>query len=229
MADEQIMKSDRDKKYHQVVYVKDTKDGPGHASTSIIKSSGKGNKVNHTSFYPSNFGALPNAITLGSVPVKGQIKNDHENDLKEADHILVKEISKDDYKQAKATQSKFSEKVEKGYHLYSIFGEHNPLATAATKFYHAHNNSNATHEKHHDLEGCFPAEDHLGISVYPNHHHVYGKKPKIHNCVTSTQKILNAANVPISYPFLPTNFTAPLTDEHGFEKIDAEKFKRNFS
>lgn len=214
--------------YHQVVYITDTQDGPGHASTSIIKSTENGSKVNHTSFYPHPYFIFPNAVSLGSVPVPGKLVDNHEKDLDDANHVLVKEINKDEYKQGKTAQRKFSEKVENGEHLYSVFRGYNPLAKMATFFYNAHNNSQATHTGHVDSEGFFPPEDHTGLSVYSTHHHLYAKKSTIHNCVSSTTKILNATNVPIGDPLIPTNFTSSLQNEHGFRKIDKDEFRENF-
>lgn len=220
----------QNRRYHQVVFIKDTNpdNGPGHASTSVIKSSEGTNKSNHTSFCPTVFGSVFNALTLGSVPVPGRLDPDHSNDLNEANHILVKEINDNEYKQARQAQREFSQKVHEREHLYSVFGGMNPLALFSNMIFNAANHANATQRQHVKTEGFYPPEDHTGIPVFSNHHHAFAKESKIHNCVSSTRDILHAANVSIEDPVLPTEFTHSLLNHHGFQKIDREEFDRRF-
>lgn len=214
------------KRYQQAVYIKETnqENGPGHVSTSIIKKSEEDTIVNHTSFHPTTFGSIINALSLGSIPVYGKVINDLDSDLSEADHVLVKDITEKEYKAALKMQREFVKEVESGHHFYSVFGSFNPLATGFTLFFNTCKSAHKTAENHKDIEGFYPLEDHIGIPVFSNSVHVKVKESTIHNCVSSTCKILNAANIKIDNPVTPTNFTQELITEHGFERVDKEEF-----
>ncbi|WP_019216106.1 hypothetical protein [Legionella tunisiensis] len=135
-------------KYHLFAFVKDTVDGPGHVSISAVKETTVKKKINHTSFFPGPLGSFINGITLGSVPVKGKLAPNHQEDLEEAEHVLVKPIDKEQYKSAVQAQKSFSRDVAEGMRFYSVFGTLNPLATFVTSFFTAHGNAHATIEKH---------------------------------------------------------------------------------
>ncbi|MBX3709843.1 MAG: hypothetical protein KIT56_05320 [Gammaproteobacteria bacterium] len=218
------------KRYQQVVYVKDTnqENGPGHASVSVIKHSEEGTQVNHTSFYPGPVGSIVNGLTLGSVPVRGELASDYKADLDEADHILVKEINKTQYKEAKNAQHEFAREVINGHHLYSVFGPLNPIAAVCVLFISFYKSAKKTAQHHKEIEGFYPPEDHTGILVFFNHHHRKAKKSRLHNCVSSTRKVLRASDRRVENPIAPTFFTNSLIKDHGFQKIEKDDFKNKF-
>ncbi|STX43835.1 Uncharacterised protein [Legionella donaldsonii] len=214
-------------KYHLFAFVKDTTDGPGHVSISSVKETPEQNKIKHTSFFPSLIGSFINGLSLGSVPVPGRLASDHQEDLREAEHVLVKEIDSEQYQRAKKAQKNFSKEVSAGKRAYSVFGSLNPFATLMTSFFNAQKNAYATAEKHKRIHGFHPVEDHCGFHVYDNESHSAPATFGPDNCASSVTYVVAEAGIPFSNPLIPTLFT-PSLEKQGFQKIDKEEFIQRF-
>jgi hypothetical protein len=214
--------------YQLVTYVKDTNEenGPGHVSVSLMKQKDGKNKVSHTSFYTGPIGSFVNGISLGSVPVQGIVSNDHLSDLEQAEHVLVKEISRNQYKDGKIAQKKFSDDVDQNRRFYSVFGTLNPLPLLLTSLLNNYRNANLTAEKHHEEHNSYPPEDHCGVPVYTDSH--IGEKVKVDNCSSSVAHVLNGAGFKFKNPIIPTFFTDQLQVNHKFESVNKSEFKSKF-
>ncbi|KTD75130.1 hypothetical protein [Legionella waltersii] len=216
----------KETKYEVVVCVKDTNNdnGPGHVSAFTRSTSeGEESTVTHTSFFPGAIGSLLNALTLGSVPVIGQLAPDHQQDYDEADHVLVSPVSKEQYQDMKKEQQKFSKEVENGRSIYSVFGTTNPFANLIPSFLSGSEGARQVSEQYKAEVGCFPPEDHCGIEVYSNDKHpeVVPEPMKVHNCASSITSILQAGGFKFDNPTIPTFFTSQLQDL-GFKEINKE-------
>lgn len=215
--------------YNLVAYVKETnqENGPGHVSVSAVKQKNGKSKVSHTSFFPGAFGSLLNAVTLGSIPVKGQQADSHKEDFDEANHVLVKKVGKEDYKKAKQAQKEFSEEVKTGQKFYSVFGRANPCASFLASAFSAFRNDYLTTQAYKKNNGFHPPEDMVGINIYGNDDHVDAGTSTPENCASSSAYILSRAGVSMRSPLIPNFFTDKL-EEQGFEKIDKKEFEKKF-
>jgi hypothetical protein len=220
------MKAKKDTKYEVVVCVKDTnnENGPGHVSGFTRKTQEDETTVNHTSFFPGAIGSLLNAITFGSIPVVGQLAPNHTEDLQEADHVLVSQVSEEQYENMKKAQIEFSEEVDNGRATYSVFGTSNPLANLIPSFLIGGEGAKEVMEQHIKDTGCLPPEDHCGIHVYSDDKHPeLTDTIKVHNCASSVSTILQAGGFNFDNPKIPTFFTSALKDL-GFEEVDKNLF-----
>ncbi|MBA2709709.1 MAG: hypothetical protein H0U57_03845 [Tatlockia sp.] len=214
--------------YQVVTYVKDTNEenGPGHVSVSLMKQKNGNNKISHTSFYTGILGSFINGVSFGSVPVPGIVSNNHEVDMNEAEHVLVKDISREQYKSAKMAQQEFSKDVAANRRIYSVFGSLNPLSLALTTLLNHYRNANLTAEKHKEEHSCYPPEDHCGLTVYDIGH--VEEKVKIDNCSSSVTHVLNGAGFKFKNPVIPTFFTDQLQDKHEFKSVEKSEFISKF-
>ncbi|KTC90318.1 hypothetical protein OQJ18_04445 [Fluoribacter dumoffii] len=211
--------------YQIGVCIKDTnqENGPGHVTTLLIKKKeGKTTQIRTTSFYPGPVGSLVNGVTFGSVPVSGQLAPDHLEDVKEADHVLVKSLPKEQFKNAKQGQTEFNEDVKKGHRLYSVFGKENPLAKGMKRLVQGAGGAHMVVEKHKKETGCYPPEDFCGIHVFDDDHPT-PPKVRIDNCSSSATHILRRGGIDFENPLIPTFFTSEL-QKHGFNKVDKDTF-----
>ncbi|KTD00359.1 hypothetical protein [Fluoribacter gormanii] len=213
--------------YHLASLVKETnqQNGPGHVSISAVKQREGQTKIMHTSFFPGAVGSLVNAVTLGSVPVGGQIAEDPKQDIDEADAVLVKKCSKEEYKNAVKTQKKFHGEVKEGTRAYSVFGPINPISYPIASAYGAFYSSQLSAKKFKSNQGGAP-EDMCGIEVYDDSSHVK-KDIGVDNCCSSATNICNGAGIPVANPLVPSFFTKEL-QKHGFQTIDKKEFKSKF-
>ncbi|QMT60305.1 hypothetical protein [Legionella sp. PC997] len=225
------MKSKSEAEYQIGVCVKETnqENGPGHVSAMLIRRKEGHTKVYHTSFYPGPFGSFVNGMTLGSVPVIGELAQDHKQDLEEADHVLVASVSKETFKGAKKGQQSFSKDVVSGRRMYSVFGKDNPIAHGMTHLFSGYKGAQLTVAKHVKETGYEPPEDHCGIHVYDNDSHAEIKKgPLVDNCASSVSHVLRKAGYKdFQNPKIPTFFT-PELQKHGFVKMEKLDFMKEF-
>ncbi len=214
--------------YQLVTYVKDTnqENGPGHVSVSLMKQRYGTNKITHVSFFTTALGSIVNGVSLGSVPVPGIISNDHEPDLNGAEHVLVKEISRNQYKSAKIAQREFTNDVVDSRRLYSVFGNLNPISRGLTFLFNQYRNADLTAEKYKEKHSCYPPEDHCGVTVYDDNH--VEEKIKVDNCSSLVTHVLNSAGFKFKNPVVPTFFTDQLKNMHEFESIEKSEFISKF-
>ena len=212
--------------YELGVYVKDTnkENGPGHVSSFVRKTENGKSKTTHTSFFPGALGSLINGLTLGSIPVKGMLAQNHENDHEEAEHVLVKQISREEYLLAKAAHQEFKEEVETGHRTYAVFGSLNPVASFATTLMSASINAHLTAKQHKEHHSFHAHEAFCGIHVYDNEAHVNIKSIDVDNCTTSVTHILTKTGIGFENPRVPTFFTSEL-QKHGFKKVSKEELE----
>ncbi|KTD75131.1 hypothetical protein Lwal_3172 [Legionella waltersii] len=206
--------------YEVVVCVKNTnnENGPGHVSGFTSKKRDGQTSITHTSYFPGAVGSLINGFTFGSVPVPGQLEPKHEQDLKEADHVLKATLTKDQYKQMKKAQKEFSQEVESGQRTYSVFSTSNPLASFFPNVLRGGTGAKLVKEK----LGCEPPEDHFGMPVYDNDHPKVPKL-KVDNCASSVTHLLKKGGFKFENPKIPTFFT-PALQELGFEEVSKSMF-----
>ncbi|MCL9683349.1 hypothetical protein [Legionella maioricensis] len=211
------------------VCVKETnqENGPGHVSALLIKQKEGKTKVYHTSFFPSMLGSIVNGITIGSIPVKGLLAQDHMQDVEEADHVLVTSIPKEQFQKAKDGQKEFSNDVQIGRRVYSVFRKANPLANLLSKVINGAGGAQSVIEKH-KKEGYYPPEDYCGIHVFDDDHPKI-EKIRVDNCTSSVTHVLRKAGYNnFQNPGIPTDFTSEL-EKHGFTKVDKEEFVKEHS
>lgn len=217
--------------YSVAVVVKNTGiDGPGHVSTLLHKQKGDKSRVKHTSFFPAVSGSILNALSFGSIPVTGVLEADPIQDIREADHIVTSEISHQDYKAGREAQKELEKQVASGHCYYSIFANLNPLAAVSGSLINAYKSSELTARQHYNKYGFYPPEDAAGIPVYSNKDHTHSPTPIIHNCVTSSEKVLNATNISFdTSPVIPTQFGILLQTQHGFEAVEKSDILNRFN
>lgn len=223
-------KEDNSTQYMLATYIKDTgqENGPGHVSASIIKQrSGTPSKIRHTSFYPDSFASILNALSLGSIPVVGRLADSHLEDLSEADHVLIKPISRDEYKRGLRGQSEFSSDVNRGQRFYSVFGSNNPLALVLSRYMSHMRNAELTAKNYKSRYGHTPPEDNTGIAVFDNTMHVSSRNIEPDNCASSVTHVLKHAGVNFNNPEIPTLFK-PELEKKGFETISKDDLKSKF-
>ncbi|QBR84857.1 hypothetical protein E3983_11140 [Legionella israelensis] len=218
--------SDHEAKHYMVTYVKETKDGPGHVSVSVLKQKKTDSKVSHTSFFPGALGSLINGVTFGSVPVRGEMAPSHHEDLEEADRVLVKEIERDTYKKAKIAQKEFSREVENGQRFYSVFGHWNPIASTFSHLFSAFRADHMTKMDYTRRHGFSPVEDMCGFNLY-DENEVKIDGIKTDNCSSSVRHVLNGAGMNIEHTLVPSLFT-PKLQKRGFQEMDKSEFKTKF-
>lgn len=212
--------------YQIGVCVKETnqENGPGHVTALLIKKKGEQTQIHTTSFYPGPFGSLFNGITFGSLPVLGQLAPDHVQDVKEADHVLISSVPKEQFKKAKQGHTEFSEDVKKGHRMYSVFGKANPIANGVKKLTQGAAGAQLVIEKHKKETGAYPPEDMCGIHVFDNDHPEVPKM-RVDNCASSVTHVLKRAGFNFNNPIVPTFFT-PELEKHGFTKVDKDNFMK---
>ncbi|CAM2841060.1 Uncharacterised protein [Legionella steigerwaltii] len=207
------MQSKSEKKYEAVVLVKDSGGpaGPGHVSVTFVKKEEGGTpKKSHTSFFPGAFGSILTGLSFGSIPVLGQVEKNPEVDFKEANHVLRKEITKEEYKKGTATQDEFHKDTTTGKNVYAVFGTANPISEVVCD----------TYCKSH-VEGD-------AFSGIPPEMERIAEKPEIHNCASSVTKVLKGSGLhSFSNPIIPTFFTQELK-QHGFEEVDKKAMENIF-
>lgn len=214
----------KEPQYQIGVSIKETnqENGPGHVSTFVRKIYGHNSKITkHTSFFAGPVGCLINGLSFGSIPVTGQLAHSHSTDLHEAEHVMVTDVTKEQYQQAKTAQYQFQEEVASGKRLYSVFGGFNPLATCMSQLISVSTAAQKTHDHHKQNTGLAPTEDHCGIPVYDNNVHAPITTLKIDNCTTSVEHVLKSAGFKFDNPHIPTFFTAEL-EKHGFSHINKD-------
>lgn len=220
-------KEDNSTQYMLATYIKDTgqENGPGHVSASIIKQRpGTPSKIHHTSFYPDSFVSIINALSLGSIPVVGRLADSHLEDLSEADHVLIKPISRDEYKRGLRGQSEFSSDVNRGHRFYSVFGSKNPLALVFSKYMSHQINAGLTSKNYESIYGHTPPEDNMGIALFDDTVHVSSRDIEPDNCASSVTHLLKHSGVNLKNPVIPTLFK-PELEKKGFEPISKNEFK----
>ncbi|KTC97162.1 hypothetical protein [Legionella erythra] len=209
------------------VFVKDTKEGPGHASVCTVKKkAGEETEVTHTSIYPGPLGSLINGMLFGSVPVRALLASTHEQDLDESDHVLLKPVDETAYKEAQATQRLIERSTSKGHTMYSVFGKFNPVAAMTSRFFSAHKSAQQTIKNYQDHLGVQPPEDMCGIVVYPNNSHVV-EPVEVHNCTSTVGEVLRVAGVDVPETLVPS-FFPPRLENTGFVRVDKKEFTSRF-
>ncbi|KTC90315.1 hypothetical protein OQJ18_04460 [Fluoribacter dumoffii] len=210
--------------YQIGVCVKETNNdnGPGHVTALLIKKKAGVTRIHTTSYYPSAFGSIINGLSLGSIPVPGQLAQDHVQDVQEANHVLVSDVPKEQFKKAKEGHTEFSEDVKRGRRFYSVFGTANPLAKGCKKLAQGARGAELVVQKHIKETGFHPPEDMCGIHVYDNDHPTVPKL-RVDNCASSVTHILRRAGYDFDNPTVPTFFTKEL-ERHGFSKVDKDAF-----
>ncbi|HHF7375550.1 hypothetical protein [Legionella bozemanae] len=224
------MQSKKEVEYQIGVCVKDTgqENGPGHVSTLLIKKKGDSTTISHTSFFPGPLGSVVNGLTLGSIPVKGQLAPDHIQDIQEADHVLVASVSKEQFKNAKKGQKEFHQQVESGQRAYSVFGKSNPIAKGLNSLANGCKGAQLVTEKHLQTSGSLPPEDFCGIHVFDDDHPKIEKKVRVDNCASSVTHVVQKSGfVDFKNPNIPTFFTSEL-EKHGFKKVEKVDFAKKF-
>ncbi|MCE0723767.1 MULTISPECIES: hypothetical protein [Legionella] len=213
--------------YQISVCVKDTnqENGPGHVSALLIKKKGNSTTISHTSFFPGPFGSVINGLTLGSVPVKGQLAPDHVQDIQEADHVLVASVSKEQYKSAKKGQQEFHQQVETGQRAYSVFGKSNPIAKGLNRLANGCKGAQLITEKHLKTSGSLAPEDMCGVPVFDDDHPKF-EKVRLDNCSSSVSLVVKKGGfVDFKNPKIPSFFTSEL-EKNGFQKVDKVDFAK---
>jgi hypothetical protein len=207
--------------YEVVVCVKNTnnENGPGHVSGFTSKKREGQNTINHTSFFPGQVGSMVNGFSLGSIPVSGQLDANHEQDVQEADHVLVAKLTKDQYKQMKKSQKEFSKDVDSGRRCYSVFSTSNPMVSIFPNLLRGATGAKLVKQKN----GFEPHEDHFGFQVYDDEHPKV-PKIKVDNCATSVTHMLKKGGFKFNNPIIPTYFT-PALKELGFEEVAKSTLK----
>ncbi|MFC7781458.1 hypothetical protein [Legionella taurinensis] len=217
----------RDDQHFIGVFIKDTKEGPGHASVCTVKKKADGEtKVTHTSIYPGPVGSLINGMLFGSVPVRAMLATTHEQDLDESDHVLLKSVDETAYKEAKATQQQIEHRASNGHTMYGVFGRFNPLATMTSRLFEAHKSAHKTIRRYQEHLGVHPPEDMCGIVVYPNHSHVV-EPVEVHNCTSTVGEVLRGAGVEVPETLVPSFYT-PRLENTGFTRMDKKEFTGRF-
>ncbi|MCW8397423.1 hypothetical protein OQJ26_01260 [Legionella sp. PATHC038] len=222
----EVEKMNSKEEYYIGVCVKDTnqENGPGHVSTFVHKVKDDTPKTHHFSLFPGLIGSILNGLSFGSIPVQGQYAQDHKEDIKEANDVLLKKVSKEQYKKAKQAQKEIKKEVDNNQCIYSVFGEQNPLASAFTKLFTGGTGAKLSIENHQKENGCFVPEDFDGSigTLYRDHHHPTSEpKIKVENCASSVTKILNQANISVTNPQIPT-FFKQVMQEQGFVNVKKE-------
>lgn len=207
--------------------------GPGHVSITTKKENGDGDVVesNHTSYtvYPGPAKLLHGGC-LGSIPVSAFNRADPTEDIKDADAILVKLVSKESYDAAVAAQEQISDGINSGKLVYGVFGEAHPLASLSAAMLHC---ANVVHEKQRQ-NGGVELEDPWGIVVAPEDlcDEEEGRRqtcltpPAVLNCVGAVNIVLNAAgHQGTSTAIVPSEFIPALQKQEFTPKDDVPKDK----
>lgn len=213
--------------YYIGVCVKDTnsENGPGHVSAFVHKVKNDVPKTDHFSFFPGPIGSLLNGLTFGSIPVLGQYAPDHKEDIKEANDVLLKKVSKEQYKKAKQAQKEIKKEVDTNQCIYSVFEYQNPFVSAATQLFSGGTGAKLSIKNHVSQTGCFVPEcfdGSIGTMYRDEHHPTTEPKLTVDNCSSSVTKILNRADISFKNPVIPT-FFKQVVQEHGFVKVEKEK------